>query len=175
VEESAQVSPRHRLLLVRRDDREHLLLIGGTNDLVIETGILHASSQDAVNTHNVEPRLEADDFRSKLSTYRPGNNAGLRTPSAKGPLTPPTFRPEFDDGDSGHTAGSNLSSPLSNFDDAEPKYESGSSMFNRNSLSKTKTDNDSGKDIDGDQGSKPDEKESTESQILSRFLKKDRT
>ncbi len=30
---------RHRLVLVRRDDVEHLLLLGPTTDLVIETGI----------------------------------------------------------------------------------------------------------------------------------------
>jgi flagellar protein FliO/FliZ len=30
---------RHRLVLVRRDDVEHLLLLGAPGDLVIETGI----------------------------------------------------------------------------------------------------------------------------------------
>lgn len=30
---------RRRLVLVRRDDQEHLLLIGGTRDVVIEAGI----------------------------------------------------------------------------------------------------------------------------------------
>jgi len=30
---------RRRLILIRRDDREHLLLIGPTSELVIETGI----------------------------------------------------------------------------------------------------------------------------------------
>lgn len=36
---SASVDPRRRLLLIRRDDVEHLVLVGGANDLVIETGI----------------------------------------------------------------------------------------------------------------------------------------
>jgi flagellar protein FliO/FliZ len=41
--ESIAVDSRRRLLLVRRDQTEHLLLIGGTGDLVIETGITSAS------------------------------------------------------------------------------------------------------------------------------------
>lgn len=39
VVEVRPVDSRRRLVLVRRDDREHLLLIGGTDDLVVETGI----------------------------------------------------------------------------------------------------------------------------------------
>lgn len=37
--EVAAVDARRRLLLVRRDDREHLLLLGANSDLVIESGI----------------------------------------------------------------------------------------------------------------------------------------
>ncbi len=36
---SAGVDTRRRLLLVRRDNMEHLVMIGGPNDLVIESGI----------------------------------------------------------------------------------------------------------------------------------------
>jgi flagellar protein FliO/FliZ len=32
---------KHRLVLVRRDDVEHLLLLGGTQPVVVETGIPH--------------------------------------------------------------------------------------------------------------------------------------
>lgn len=35
--EVAAIDARHRLILIRRDDREHLLLLGPTGDLVIET------------------------------------------------------------------------------------------------------------------------------------------
>ena len=38
VVEALQIDPKHRLVLVRRDDREHLLLVGG-NTLVVESGI----------------------------------------------------------------------------------------------------------------------------------------
>ncbi|HEV2674089.1 MAG TPA: flagellar biosynthetic protein FliO [Aliidongia sp.] len=41
--ESIAIDSRRRLLLVRRDQTEHLLLIGGTRDLVIETGITIAA------------------------------------------------------------------------------------------------------------------------------------
>ena len=39
VTESVMIDGKRRLLLVRRDATEHLLLIGGTTDLVIETGL----------------------------------------------------------------------------------------------------------------------------------------
>ena len=34
--EALQLDPKHRLVLVRRDDREHLLLLGGGGDVVVE-------------------------------------------------------------------------------------------------------------------------------------------
>ncbi|GEO80302.1 flagellar biosynthetic protein FliO [Pararhodospirillum oryzae] len=37
VVEVMAVDPKRRLVLIRRDDTEHLLLIGGTTDVVIET------------------------------------------------------------------------------------------------------------------------------------------
>jgi flagellar protein FliO/FliZ len=33
------VDAKHRLILLRRDDREHLVLLGGERDLLIESGI----------------------------------------------------------------------------------------------------------------------------------------
>lgn len=44
--ETMMVDNRRRLVLVRRDGREHLLLIGGTQDVVVETGIVVADSED---------------------------------------------------------------------------------------------------------------------------------
>ena len=37
--ETASVDQKRKLLLVRRDDVEHLVMIGGPVDMVIETGI----------------------------------------------------------------------------------------------------------------------------------------
>lgn len=39
VVETAVAGPRHRLVLVRRDQTEHLLLLGPTGDLIVEHGI----------------------------------------------------------------------------------------------------------------------------------------
>ena len=39
VVETATVDARRKLLLVRRDDIEHLVMIGGPVDMVLETGI----------------------------------------------------------------------------------------------------------------------------------------
>lgn len=39
VVEAAVVDTRRRLVLVRRDDTEHLLLVGGLTDVVVERGI----------------------------------------------------------------------------------------------------------------------------------------
>ncbi len=39
VTEVKVVDAKHRLILIRRDDKEHLILLGGERDLVIETGI----------------------------------------------------------------------------------------------------------------------------------------
>jgi hypothetical protein len=39
VVETASVDSKRKLVLVRRDDVEHLLIIGGPVDMVVETGI----------------------------------------------------------------------------------------------------------------------------------------
>jgi flagellar protein FliO/FliZ len=39
VAEVKVIDAKHRLVLIRRDDKEHLILLGGDRDLVIETGI----------------------------------------------------------------------------------------------------------------------------------------
>lgn len=47
VVEAANVDGRRKLVLIRRDDTEHLIMTGGPVDLVVETGIRKA--------HPVEP------------------------------------------------------------------------------------------------------------------------
>jgi hypothetical protein len=37
--DAAAIDPKRRLVLIRRDDIEHLIMIGGPTDIVIETGI----------------------------------------------------------------------------------------------------------------------------------------
>ncbi len=42
--ESAAIDGKHRLVLVRRDDTEHLLLLGANSDLVVESDIRDGQS-----------------------------------------------------------------------------------------------------------------------------------
>lgn len=49
VVETVAVDPKRRLVLVRRDDHEHLLLVGGGSDLVVESG-LEARPESASDT-----------------------------------------------------------------------------------------------------------------------------
>lgn len=45
--DAAAVDPKRRLVLIRRDDVEHLIMIGGPTDIVIETGITDRSAATA--------------------------------------------------------------------------------------------------------------------------------
>lgn len=65
VSEQAAVDSRRRLILIRRDNVEHLIMTGGPVDVVIETGIeAHAKTAE---------------------------NAPLRAPAAPKEIAPPVF------------------------------------------------------------------------------------
>jgi flagellar protein FliO/FliZ len=66
VMEVTPLDGRRRLILVRRDDTEHLLLIGPTSELVIETGITGpgADFKQALNTAILPPAGDAGEPRS---------------------------------------------------------------------------------------------------------------
>jgi flagellar protein FliO/FliZ len=66
ISEQAAVDSRRRLVLVRRDNVEHLIMTGGPVDVVIETGIA------------VEPRVSA--------------NGAADEPAEPPPLSPPVFK-----------------------------------------------------------------------------------
>ena len=59
--EQASVDSRRKLVLIRRDDVEHLIMTGGPVDVVIETGIAAPpmattdANQDAALAERVEP------------------------------------------------------------------------------------------------------------------------
>lgn len=46
VVDATAIDNRRRLVLVRRDDTEHLILIGGHNDVLVETGIVPGSKDE---------------------------------------------------------------------------------------------------------------------------------
>ncbi len=43
IKETTYIDPKHRLLLIKRDKTEHLLLIGPSNSLVVESNIVSKS------------------------------------------------------------------------------------------------------------------------------------
>lgn len=50
--EVTMLDTHRRLVLIRRDNKEHLILTGGPNDLVLETDILSTQSQEETQTQN---------------------------------------------------------------------------------------------------------------------------
>lgn len=53
------LDPKHRLVLVRRDATEHLLLLGATQDAVVETGIAAPTDgppEPAPTLRRIEPQ-----------------------------------------------------------------------------------------------------------------------
>lgn len=93
VVESAAIGNRHRLILVSRDHTEHLLLVGGTTDLVVERNISRnvspaatpsqTSFQSEASKH-IEPRFSgqnqslagSDEETDAGSDIRPGPRPG---------------------------------------------------------------------------------------------------
>jgi flagellar biogenesis protein FliO len=62
--DSASVDARRRLVLIRRDNVEHLILIGGPTDVVIEPGIVRA--QPVGGTRAAPRGYEAEEFDAPI-------------------------------------------------------------------------------------------------------------
>lgn len=73
-----EVDKNRRLVIVRRDDVEHLLLIGGPQDLLIEKALNKAGEENANGT----PRTYRGDISEDLAALRP---MPLRTPEKAQP------------------------------------------------------------------------------------------
>ncbi|WP_176707373.1 flagellar biosynthetic protein FliO, partial [Rhizobium anhuiense] len=56
--DAAAVDARRRLVLVRRDDVEHLIMIGGPSDIVIESRILPAAATEQPESVNRPQPIE---------------------------------------------------------------------------------------------------------------------
>jgi len=63
VVEAAAVDGRRKLILLRRDNIEHLIMTGGPVDMLIESGIDRsaASEPEASATSTIPPRLQIDE------------------------------------------------------------------------------------------------------------------
>lgn len=76
VVEHANVDGRRRLMLIRRDDVEHLIMTGGPVDVVIETGIGDRQREPS-NTRPEAVRAEAPPAQASFS--RPARSFGRAT------------------------------------------------------------------------------------------------
>lgn len=70
VVDAAVVDTRRRVVLIRRDDVEHLVLIGGPTDLVIESGVPVAGSPAAV-TGDTQPQAIDQPVRTRPHRQAP--------------------------------------------------------------------------------------------------------
>lgn len=84
--DAATVDGRRRLVLIRRDNVEHLLMIGGPTDVVVEPNIVRAASaRDAGR----EPPRNEPASRSQA----PAENAWPLQPVSEPPMAPPIAAP----------------------------------------------------------------------------------
>lgn len=78
VVDQASVDGRRRLILIRRDDVEHLIMTGGPIDIVVETGILGASAAApaALAGPRPKPTLATDQDKDPPTLSRPPRTFG---------------------------------------------------------------------------------------------------
>lgn len=86
------VDNKRQLVIVRRDEKEHLIMIGGPNDLVIETGI---DPNEAINVQpaparkavqNEEPRVVETKSENKPAPTSVATPAPIRQPIPNRPI-----------------------------------------------------------------------------------------
>jgi len=113
--DAASVDGRRRLVLIRRDNIEHLLMIGGPTDIVVEPNIVRASARDSTRETGrtqpadivtpwplqptAEPAAAATPARHLRATFGEethwhGNGAPQATPAADEPREPARVHPE---------------------------------------------------------------------------------
>jgi Flagellar biosynthesis protein, FliO len=77
ISEYYEIDKSRRLVLVRRDDMEHLLLIGGNEDIVVETGIGTSLSTTAV-AQPIRQAPRPPVFGGRRPTLRPVETNEMR-------------------------------------------------------------------------------------------------
>ncbi|WP_367195192.1 hypothetical protein [Amorphus sp. 3PC139-8] len=93
VMDSADIDHRHRLVLVRRDHVEHLILIGGPVDVVVEEGIIRnatAASTDTLVRSNAGARTTSSSSRG---TFAEDGEAEADLAAAADPVPAPKPAP----------------------------------------------------------------------------------
>ena len=71
VMEQASVDSKRKLVLIRRDDVEHLIMTGGPVDVVIETGIASAAARNRRDASWTKPRAERVEPAAPVFTRAP--------------------------------------------------------------------------------------------------------
>ena len=71
LQEVASIDARHKLVLVRRDNQDHLILLGSTTDTLIESGIPVTEDDKSTPTSSADER--GSRFKRLVDTMR--NNA----------------------------------------------------------------------------------------------------
>ena len=93
VQDATPVDSHRRLVLVRRDDVEHLLLIGGNTDIVVEQNIRHGvPAQRSAPEPTLRERPMAEPAPRQMPPLQPQRAAPMPPPAR--PAPPPVFRQE---------------------------------------------------------------------------------
>lgn len=88
--DAATVDGRRRLVLIRRDNVEHLLMIGGPTDLVVEPNILRAGQRDgAREPARPEPALRSQSTDNAFPLQPVNEPPPPSPPAYSAPVTPP--------------------------------------------------------------------------------------
>lgn len=86
--DSAVVDAKRRLVLIRRDNSEHLLLIGGPSDVVVETNINRAASVTAARGRGGLQQQEVESYENTLGP-EPEMELPAPTPAPRTPAPRP--------------------------------------------------------------------------------------
>ena len=91
--DAAAVDGRRRLILIRRDNVEHLLMIGGPSDVVIEANIVRAVAQP----REAPPPARASETFPRAAALNEGSNWPLQ-PEPASPARPQRVSPAEEPG-----------------------------------------------------------------------------
>ena len=69
VSEFENLDDKRRLVLIRRDDVEHLVMIGGASDVLIEKNIIRTDPQQVQSAQYSDPAPVPDPVQSTRCTY----------------------------------------------------------------------------------------------------------
>jgi len=90
VVDSLAIDPKRHLLIIRRDNVEHVLLVGGPQDVVVESGIVVGEGSTAQSNRRPVPMVAA---RKPAPAAPVGPNAPVQAPPVAMPARPLTKGP----------------------------------------------------------------------------------